>query len=104
MAKKEAKDKKSKKSKDKVKAKAKEKKAAKKLDKGLTAKKYFGVKACGKKFAIKAPAVWEKGWKEIALSAHVGEETLFEVEYVCDKCSRLSPTKTYLCKAKKLKS
>ena len=99
MAKKEAKDKKSKKSKD----KAKDKKAAKKVAKALTDKKYFAIKACGKKFSLKAPIVWEKGWKEIALSAHLDSEKLFQVEYVCDKCSRLSPTKSYLCKPKKLK-
>ena len=102
MAKKDAKEKKAKKSK--AKAKVKDKKAAKKAAKSLTDKKYFAIKACGKKFSLKAPTVWEKGWKEIALRAHVDGETLFEVEYVCDKCSRLSPTKSYLCKPKKLKS
>mgnify|MGYP006292306249 CR=1 FL=1 len=70
--------------------------------KKLKKKKYYAVKACGKKYSLKAPEVWEKGWKEIAKKAQLGEEEIFPISYRCGKCSRMSPTKGYLCKPKKL--
>ncbi len=90
--------------KEKEKKKDKKKDKDKKFAKGLKDKKYYAVKACGKKFSLKAPIVWEKGWKEIVSVAQSDEEELFQVAYACEKCSRLSPTKYYLCKPKKLKS
>jgi len=74
----------------------------KKLAKRLGAKAYYGIKACGATFKLKAPAVWNEGWLPIVEAKRRGDD--FVVQYECKKCGRLSPTRAYLCKPKDLKS
>lgn len=66
-------------------------------------KKYARVFACGKKVKLEAPRVWDRGWRDILdLARETPDGEPLPLRYVCGKCGRKSPVKSYLCKARPL--